>query len=80
MVKIKVKDESKHEKFVRIATNRTQKILDYLRILGNCANTQTYEYTKEEVERIFKSIRTTMEEIRHKFAIKINNKKLFKLH
>ena len=61
MVKIKVKDESKHEKFIRIATGRTQKVLDYLRILGNCANTQ-------------------MEEVRHKFAIKINEKKLFKLH
>jgi len=79
MVKVKVKDESKHEKFVRIATGRTQKVLDSLRILGNCANTQTYEYTKEEVERIFKSIRSAMEEVRHKFAIKINEKKLFKL-
>ena len=79
MVKVKVKDESKHEKFVRIATNRTQRILDSLRILGNCANTQTYEYTKEEVEKIFKSIRVAMEEVRHKFAIKINEKKLFKL-
>jgi len=80
MVKIKVKDESKHEKFIRIATGRTQKVLDYLRILGNCANTQTYEFSKEEVEKIFKSIRSAMEEVRHKFAIKINEKKLFKLH
>ncbi len=79
MVKVKVRNESKHERFVRIATNRTQKVLDGLRILGNCANTQTYEYTKEEVEIIFKSIRTAMEEVRHKFAIKLNEKKLFKL-
>ncbi|MFW9970566.1 MAG: hypothetical protein ACFFDF_10220 [Candidatus Odinarchaeota archaeon] len=79
MVKVKVRNESKHEKFKRIATGRTQKVLDTLRILGNCANTQTYEYTKEEVELIFKSIRTATEEVRHKFAIKINEKKLFKL-
>ena len=79
MVKVNVPNESKHEKFVRIASSRTQKILDTLRILGNCANTYTYEYTKEEVEIIFKSIITTMEEIRHKFSIKINEKKLFKL-
>jgi len=79
MVKVKVRDESKHEKFVRIATDRTQKLLDSLRILGNCANTQTYEYTKEEVEKIFNSIRSAIEEVRHKFAININKKKLFQL-
>lgn len=79
MVKVKVRNESKHEKFVRIATSRTQKVLDSLRILGNCANTQTYEYTKEEVDKIFKNIRAAMEEVRHKFAIKINEKKFFKL-
>lgn len=79
MVKVKVKNESKHEKFRRIATSRTQKILDALRILGNCANKQTYEYTIEEVEKIFKNIRTTTEEIKQKFMIKISNKHIFKL-
>ncbi len=80
MVKVKVKNESKHEKFKRIATNRTQKVLDALRILGNCSNTQTYEYTKEEVDKIFKNIRATTEEIRQKFMIKItDNQYLFKL-
>ena len=36
MVKVKVKDENKSEKFIRIAENRTQRILDDLRLLGNC--------------------------------------------
>ena len=79
MVKVKVKNESKHEKFRRIATSRTQKVLDALRILGNCANTQTYEYTREEVEKIFKNIRATTEEIKQKFMIKISDKHIFKL-
>ena len=79
MVKVKVKNESKHEKFRRIATNRTQKVLDALRILGNCANTQTYEYTREEVEKVFKNIRATTEEIKQKFMLKITDKHIFEL-
>ncbi|KKK90517.1 hypothetical protein LCGC14_2722220 [marine sediment metagenome] len=79
MVKVKVKNESKHEKFRRLATGRTQKVLDALRILGNCTNTQTYEYTREEVEKIFENIRTTTEEIKQKFMHKITNKHIFEL-
>jgi len=79
MVKVKVKNESKHEKFRRIATSRTQKVLDALRVLGNCTNTQTYEYTREEVEIFFKNIRATTEEIKQKFMIKITDKHIFEL-
>ena len=79
MVKVKVKNESKYERFRRLATGRTQKVLDALRILGNCANTQTYEYKREEVEKIFKNIRATTEEIKQKFMIKITDKHIFEL-
>lgn len=79
MVKVKVKNESRHEKFRRLATGRTQKVLDALRILGNCANTQTYEYNREEVEKIFKNIRATTEEIKLKFMTKITDKHIFQL-
>lgn len=79
MVKVKVNNESKYEKFRRIASNRTQKILESLRILGNCANTQTYEYSREEVEKIFKSIRATTDEIKQRFMMKVTEKHLFKL-
>ena len=79
MVKVKVKNESNHEKFRRLATSRTQKVLDALRILGNCANMQTYEYNREEVEKIFKNIRATTEEIKLKFMTKITDKHIFQL-
>ena len=35
-------EESKHEKFVRLAEARTNKIIDTLQLLGNCANTSSY--------------------------------------
>ena len=79
MVKIKIKDESKHDKFVRLATKRTQNVLDALRILGNCSNLHTYEYSRDEVEKIFKSVKGMVDEIKQKFSYNLNNGKIFKL-
>lgn len=45
-------EESKHDKFVRLAEVRTNKIIDTLQLLGNCSNTSVYEYTQDEVEEI----------------------------
>jgi len=79
MVKIKIIDESKHDKFVRLATKRTQKVLDALRILGNCSNLNTYEYSREEVEKIIKSIKGMLDEIKQKFNYNLSNEKIFRL-
>ena len=79
MVKIKIVDETKHDKFVRLATKRTQNVLDALRILGNCSNLHTYEYSKDEVEKVFKSIKGMLEEVKQKFNYNLSNGKIFKL-
>ena len=34
--------ESKKERFVRIAEARTNKIIDMIRLLGNCSSKATY--------------------------------------
>jgi len=47
--KPKVK-ESKAETFIRIAKPRVQSVLKALRILGNCANKNNYEYTQEQID------------------------------
>jgi hypothetical protein len=48
--------ETRHERFKRIVTKRTNEVLDKIRILGNCANKSSYEYTDEEVNKIFLEI------------------------
>ena len=48
--------ETKNEKFVRVAEARTNKIIDMIKLLGNCANTNTYEYSKEDIRKIFTAI------------------------
>lgn len=48
--------ESKREKFVRIAETRTNKIIDMIRLLSNCSNKSNYDYTEEDIKKIFNAI------------------------
>jgi bifunctional pyridoxal-dependent enzyme with beta-cystathionase and maltose regulon repressor activities len=61
------KIENKRERFRRLATLRTNIVLQRLKVLGNCANRQAYEYTEEEVKKIFSTIEEQMKIIRTKF-------------
>lgn len=48
--------ESKRDRFVRIAEARTNKIMDMLRLLGNCSNKSNYDYDEEDIKQIFAAI------------------------
>jgi hypothetical protein len=56
MVKPKVVSETKDAKFKRIASARTSRILEDLRLIGNCANTSHYSYSESDVAKIFAAI------------------------
>ncbi len=62
-----VKKESKHALFLRLAKPRTQKALDALRILGNCSDKHRYEYSQEEIDKIFSSLKEYITHIENKF-------------
>lgn len=66
--------ESKREKFVRLAEARTNKILDMLQLLGNCSNSSVYDYSSQDVEKIFSVIELETKEAKKKFN-KIESKK-----
>jgi len=56
MVKKKYNNETKSDKFKRIASARTRKVLYVLKLLGNCSNKSTYNYDDKEVAAIFNTI------------------------
>lgn len=66
--------ETKREKFVRLAEARTNKIIDMLQLLGNCSNSSAYNYSQEDVDKIFSAIESEVKEARKKFN-KIESKK-----
>jgi len=70
-------EETRHDRFIRIATKRTNEILEKIRILGNCSNKSSYEYTEEEINRIFGEIDKQLKVTKSKFLA--NKKVTFKL-
>ena len=59
-------NESKRERFVRLAEARTNKIIDMIQLLGNCSNSSAYEYTQQDVDQIFRAIEAEVREAKKK--------------
>lgn len=72
--------ESKKDKFVRIAEARTNKIIDMVRLLGNCSNKASYEYTKDDVKKIFTAIENELKLAKAKFESTSDDSSKFKLN
>ena len=71
--------ETKNEKFVRIAEARTNKIIDMIRLLGNCSNKATYDYSKDDVRKIFTAIENELKAAKAKFDSSSEDSIKFKL-
>lgn len=69
--------ESRKDKFKRLASYRTNAILEKLRLLGNLSNKSNYEYSNEEINRIFHAIDYQLRNVRGRFINK--EKQEFKL-
>lgn len=59
--------ETKRERFVRIAEARTNKILGMMRLLGNCSSKSNYEYSEEDVKKIFNALEKELKITKNKF-------------
>jgi hypothetical protein len=59
--------EQNKVRFKRLATQRTNTVLQKLKVLGNCSNRSAYEYTEEEVNKIFVEVERKVKETRAKF-------------
>lgn len=57
----------KRENFKRLAEYRTNEVLKRLKVLGNCANRSAYDYTPEEINKIFSVIDKKVKQTKAKF-------------
>lgn len=71
--------ESKRDKFIRLAENRTNKIIDMIRLLGNCSNKSNYEFDDKDVNLIFETIKKELNDAREKFETTNKKNQEFKL-
>ena len=60
--------ETKRERFVRLAEARTNKILNMMRLLGNCASKSNYEYSEEDIKKIFNALDHELKVTKAKFT------------
>ncbi|MDO4467779.1 MAG: hypothetical protein Q4C49_12380 [Bacillota bacterium] len=65
----------KAARFKRVAENRTNKIIEQIRLLGNCSNRSNYDYKEDDVKKIFTAIEAELKETKQKYQTKTNNKK-----
>ena len=71
--------ETKRDRFVRIVENRTNKIIDMLRLLGNCANKSNYDYTEADVQKIFNTLEKELKAAKMKYTSVGTEEDKFKL-
>ncbi len=60
-------NEGRRDKFLRLASHRTQDVLNRMRILGNCANRSVYDYNQEDIEKIFSALKDQLKGVEAKF-------------
>lgn len=64
---MKKQNETKRERFIRMAEARTIKIISMVRLLGNCSNKSAYEYSEKDVTKIFSAIEGSVVDAKKRF-------------
>ncbi|MCQ2128925.1 MAG: hypothetical protein MJZ08_05790 [Bacteroidaceae bacterium] len=65
-------NNSKRNRFTKVASNRVQKVIDYLNLLQNCSNRNNYEYDEEDVVHMFEEIGKTLRETKAVYSNELN--------
>ena len=60
-------NEHPRDRFKRLATLRTNLVLERLKVLGNCSNRNLYEYEEQDIDKIFTEIERKVRETKAKF-------------
>lgn len=80
MAKTDLTTETKHDKFVRIVEARTNKAAEMIRLIGNCASKSSYDYSEEEVKKIFTYLEKELRNAKNKFNGTDTEEGKFSLH
>ena len=65
-----MKEETKREKFIRLAENRVNSTIKEINLIGNLANKSNYDYRKDDVDKIIKTLKKSVSDLESKFSSK----------
>ena len=60
-------EETRNERFRRLAATRGDRLIREISLLGNLSNTKNYEYSQTEVNELFAPIEEELREVRAQF-------------
>jgi len=66
-------DETKEDKFRRLAERRTNDAINRIRLLGNLANRNNYEYSDQQVNEMFTAIDKELKQAKKKYEDELEN-------
>ena len=66
--------ETKRERFEKIAVARTNRIIEQLRLLGNCSNKNNYSFSEDDIKKIFGAIELEVKNAKARFITQRKNK------
>jgi hypothetical protein len=69
-----VSNETKEERFKRLAEQRVASTLDKIRLIGNLATSQ-YSYSADQVAKIFSALKGAIADVEDKFHRTLERKK-----
>jgi glycyl-tRNA synthetase (class II) len=72
-----VENESKSEKFIRLAQSRVTKASVAISRIAYLANTNAYDYTPEQVEQMFLALEQELSQVKVQFQKTEKTKKAF---
>jgi hypothetical protein len=61
-------EETKNERFKRLARLRGERVLKDLELIGNLSNTNNYTYSDQEVRLLFGPIEDSIKDMKSQFA------------
>lgn len=65
---MKIRDESKADRFRRVAEARVNKIIKMVRLLGNCSNVSVYAFTETQVQQIFATLQDELNRAQKRYV------------
>lgn len=60
--------ETRKDRFERLATKRVNRIINDLRLLGNLSNRSSYDYSENEIRKIFNAVELNCKSAKSKFT------------
>ena len=71
--------ETKQARFKRLVEARVNKIISMLRLLGNCSFKGNYEYSDEQVEKVFQKLQRELTKTYNRYKCELHGKGRFSL-